>query len=306
MPRHILKLRDLAPETLRSILDRAIEIKADPAQARHAADGLGMLLLFEKTSTRTALSYQSAMAKMGGYSVVMDWGKSNFSISPISYETQYASRNCDIVMARLRRHESLLELAANSQVPVINGCDDRYHPSQALADFMTILEVAGDFSGVTLCYVGVYNNVATCLVEGAVALGVRLLLVTPIVNDACVDPELDALAEQSGLVERRESLADAAREADFVYTDTWIDMEHFNDPGYAEEKERRIELMTPFQVNHENLGDARPYIMHDMPIHPGYEISAEAVDDPRSIIYQQGENRMHAQKAALLHLLERE
>jgi ornithine carbamoyltransferase len=303
MPSHLLKLRDLTPEELKTILRQGIEIKTDPGRYRHAADACGALLLFEKTSTRTTLSYQSAIAKMGGYSIVLDWDKSNFSISPIKYETQYASRNCDIVVARLKKHASLRELAENSQVPVINGCDDRYHPSQALADFMTILEVHGGFEGVTLCYVGVYNNVATCLVEGCIALGIRLLLVTPLTNEAAVDEELDELAARSGLIERRDDLAAAAREADFVYTDTWIDMENFNDPAYAEEKQRRIELMTPYQVNRENLGGAEPHIMHDMPIHPGFEISAEMVESPRSVIYQQGENRMHAQKALLLHLL---
>ena len=159
-------------------------------------------MLFEKTSTRTTLSYQSAIAKMGGYSVVLDWDHSNFSISPVAYETQYASRNCDIIVARLLSHTTLLELAANSQVPVINGCDDRYHPSQALADFMTIAEVRGGFEDVTLCYVGVYNNVARCLVK-VVSHCIRLLLVTPLGSGDCVDVELDALAEQSGLIERR-------------------------------------------------------------------------------------------------------
>jgi ornithine carbamoyltransferase len=300
---HLLNLRDLDPSAVANILRKAVEIKADPARFRRAADGRGLLMLFEKTSTRTALSYQSAIARMGGYSVVLDWRQSNFPITPIEYETQYVSRNSDIIVARLRSHTTLRKLASSSRVPVINGCDDRYHPSQALADFLTILEVSGRFAGVTLCYVGVHNNVANSLVEGCIVLGVRLLLVTPLTHDSAVDHELERQALASGLVERRDDLASAAQEADFVYTDTWVDMEYFADPAYAEEKEQRIKLMTPFQVNRQNLGGADPWIMHDMPIHPGYEISADMVESERSIIYQQAENRMHAQQALLLRLL---
>lgn len=303
MPSHVLRLRDLSPTELKNILDHAVEIKSRPTDFHHAADARGLLMLFEKTSTRTALSFQSAIARLGGYSVVLDWDKSNFSISPLEYEAQYVSRNCDVIVARLRNHDSLRRLAANSQVPVVNGCDDRYHPSQALADFMTIREVAGRFDGVTLCYVGVRNNVANCLIEGCVALGVRLLLVVPVIQESARDDELDRLAKASGLVEYCDDLASAAAQADFVYTDTWVDMEYFNDPDYAQQNKKRVELLLPFQVNQDNLGDARPWVMHDMPIHPGYEISAEMVDDERSIIYQQAENRMHAQKALLLHLL---
>jgi ornithine carbamoyltransferase len=300
---HVLKLRDLPGEAIDSIVRRALEIKNAGDLSWRPLQGRGMLLLFEKTSTRTSLSFQSAMAQLGGYSVVLNWRESNFAISPIRYEIRYASRNCDLVMARLITHASLRELAHYSSVPVINGCDERYHPSQALADFMTILEVSGRLAGNTLCYAGVRNNVSNSLLEGCLALGVRLLLVTPVERPDAVDAELDDLARKSGLVEWRDSLADAAKEADFVYTDTWIDMEHFDNPAYADEKQRRIELMAPFQVNAKNLAGADPWIMHDMPIHPGYEISEDAVESPKSIIFQQSENRMHAEKALVLHLL---
>jgi ornithine carbamoyltransferase len=300
--RHLLRLRDLSDDDLELVIRRGIEIKQANDRAWRPLEGRGLLLLFEKTSTRTSLSFQSAMAQLGGYSVVLNWKDSNFSITPIRHEIRYASRNCDIVMARLLSHDSLRELAEYSVVPVINGCDDRYHPSQALADFMTILEVSGRLAGNTLCYVGARNNVSNCLLEGCIALGIRLLLVTPIENARAVDPELDELGRRSGLVEWRDSLAGAAKEANFVYTDTWIDMEHFADPAYADEKHRRVKLMTPFQVNAENLVGGDPWIMHDMPIHPGYEISEKVIDAPKSVIFQQSENRMHVEKALLLHL----
>lgn len=300
---HLLKLRDLNPTDLQAIIRRGVEFKHRPDLRWRPLEGRGLVLIFEKTSTRTAVSYQAAMGQLGGHSIVLHWKDSNFSISPISYEAQYVSRNCDVIMARLLSHSTLRELAGNSRVPVINGCDDLYHPSQALADFMTILEVAGRLEGITLCYVGVRNNVANCLIEGAIALGVRLLLVTPLSNEAAVDADLDELAQASELVEYRDDFAQAAAEADFLYTDTWVDMEKFNDSAYAEEKQRRVETMRPYQVSRSNLKGADPWIMHDMPVHPGFEIAADMVESPRSVIYRQAENRMHAQKALLLHLL---
>ncbi len=300
--RHLLRLGDLDADELHEILRRAIAIKANPGEYRWSADAKGLLMLFEKTSTRTALSFQSAIARLGGYSVVLDWKDSNFSLSPIGHETQYASRNSDLIVARLKRHNDLLELAANSQVPVINGCDDFQHPTQALADFMTILEVAGDVKGVRLAYVGVHNNVANSLLEGCLMLGIYLTLVTPIVNEASIDKDLFSRAQSSGLVDWSREMS-AINQADFVYTDTWIDMEHFDEPSYAEEKRRRIEVMSPFQLNLDSVVSQDTRVMHDMPIHPGYEITDDLVADGRSVIYQQAENRMHVEMALILHLL---
>ncbi len=301
MKRDFLKIRDLSPEELRTLLTEAVRIKANPSEFFDRIKAKGMLLLFEKTSTRTALSYQAAMGQLGGYSVLMDWGRSNFSISPIRYETQYASRNSDLIMARLKSHADLKVLAESSVVPVINGCDDRYHPSQALADFMTIFELSHSFDS-SLAYVGVRNNVSNCLVEGCLALGIPLTLITPLENQGAVDEELDSLARASGLVTWSSDVS-AAEDAAFVYTDTWIDMENFANPQYAEERQRRVALMTPYQVNTRNFPNPNQRIMHDMPIHPGFEISEDMIECDRSVIYQQAENRMHVQKALILWLL---
>jgi ornithine carbamoyltransferase len=203
-------------------------------------------------------------------------------------------------MARLKRYEDLRELADNSRVPVINGCCNRYHPSQAVADLVTIQEVAGTLEGSSVTYVGIHNNVANSLVAAGTRAGVRVGLVTPLTNPPAVDEQLIANAEATGLLVRYDSVAEAAAQSQFVYTDTWVDMEFFTDPGYAEERDRRVALMSPYQLNHANLGDARPWIMHDMPIHPGYEIAAELVVSERSVIFQQAENRLYAAKAMLL------
>lgn len=302
---HFLSLKEFSADTIHSIINQALEIKKNPERFYHTAERKGLLMLFQKTSTRTNLSFQSGINQLGGYSVDMDWDSSNFSISPIQYEAQYVSRNCDIIMARLRKHSDLLELAKYSKVPVINGCCDKYHPCQALADLMTIYEVAGSFTNITLTYVGIYNNVANSLIAGCMTVGIKLLLVTPMINPPSWDEELMQTAYESGYVEKVEHLSDAVSRSNFVYTDTWIDMEFFYESHYEDEKNRRMEQMPPYQLNRSNLGGFTPYIMHDMPIHPGFEIEEELVESEHSIIYQQAENRMHAQKALLIYLLEK-
>lgn len=304
MIKRVLSLKEFDKETLVSIIKNGIEVKRNPKLFYQACDKKGLLMLFQKTSTRTNLSFQSGINQMGGYAVTMDWDTSNFSISPIQYEARYASRNCDVIMARLKKHTDLIELAKYSGVPVINGCCNKYHPCQALADLMTVYEVKGTFSGVTITYVGIHNNVANSLIAGCVALGIKLLLVTPIINEASWDEELMKEAYTSGFVENLNSVSEAVRRTDFIYTDTWVDMEYFSDINYQEEKNRRIEFMLPFQINKMNLCGYSPYIMHDMPIHPGFEIEEDLIESSNSIIYQQAENRMHVQKSLLLYLLQ--
>ncbi|MBD3919448.1 ornithine carbamoyltransferase [Paenibacillus sp. PR3] len=302
--KHLLSLKELDKYTLQSIILKGIEIKRNPHLYAHICDRKGLLMLFQKTSTRTNLSFQSGIQQLGGYAVTLDWNQSNFSISPIQYEARYVSRNCDAVMARLKKHEDLLELAKYAEVPVINGCCDRYHPCQALADLMTIYEVAGTFSDITVTYVGIHNNVANSLVAGCLTLGIKLLLVTPIINEPSWDEQLMQDAYNSGYVESVNKLSDAIPVTDFVYTDTWVDMEFFQEGRYGDEKKRRVEMMMPYQINRDNLQGYSPYIMHDMPIHPDYEIEEELIESDKSIIYQQAENRMHVQKALLMHLLQ--
>jgi ornithine carbamoyltransferase len=294
---------ELAPDDLAALVDLALEIKRRPEAFETACRRKGLLLLFQKTSTRTVLAFSAAIEQLGGYAVRLDWQDSNFSISPLSYEARYVSSNCDVIMARLKRHADLRELAANSAVPVINGCDDRYHPSQALADLVTIKEVAGTLRGASVTYVGIHNNVANSLVAAATSAGIHVGLVTPLVNPPAEDPALMERAQATGLLSHYETVAEGAAASQFVYTDTWVDMEFFEDPAYAEERDRRVELMTPFQLSAANLGRAEPWIMHDMPIHPGYEISAEVVESPRSVIFRQAENRLYAAKALLLYVL---
>ena len=301
--RHCLTLDSFNSEEILHIVHLALKLKREPDQFRDLLRGRWLLMLFQKTSTRTRMSFEIGMGRLGGQSVVMDWDSSNFSISPIEYEARYASTHTDLIMARLKVHRDTVTLTENSQVPVINGCDDRFHPCQALGDLVTIFEASGRISGQTLTFVGIHNNVANSLACSMPGLGGRLILVTPEVNPAAHDPEMLERLTATGLVERTLNMKEAVERAQFVYTDTWVDMEFFDDKAYQAEKERRIQLMLPYQLNSETLKGSDAFILHDMPIHPGYEISEELVHSPRSLIFRQAENRMYAQQALMLFLL---
>ncbi|HKI99951.1 MAG TPA: ornithine carbamoyltransferase [bacterium] len=301
--KHCVTLDDFSGEELLHIVQLALRLKREPQSFEGILKGRWLLMLFQKTSTRTRMSFEIGMGRLGGRAIVMDWDSSNFSISPIEYEARYASTHTDLIMARLKLHRDTRSLADSSQVPVINGCDDKYHPCQGLADLLTVYEQNGSFAGQAVAYVGIHNNVANSLTCGLSKVGARTILVTPETNAAAEDPELMERALATGLVERTLNLRDAAERATFVYTDTWVDMEFFEEPSYQAEKERRIAQMGPYQLNRENLAGSDAYIMHDMPIHPGYEITKEVVASPRSVIFRQAENRMYAQQALMLYLL---
>ncbi len=300
---HFLCLDDFSSEKVQRVVHLALEIKRNPKRFHGSLQGRWLLMLFQKTSTRTRLSFEMGIKQLGGDCVVMDWDKSNFAISPIRFEATYVSRHVDLLMARLKHHEDTRRLAAFAEVPVINGCDDKFHPCQALADLVTVYETAGTFENQTLCYVGIHNNVANSLTIACLHVGIKLLLVTPGANPAASDPKLMKRALATGLVEQLTDLKEAAQRSDFVYTDTWVDMEFFDDESFLREKQRLTQQMLPFQLNEDNLAGSDAYILHDMPIHPGFEIDEALVDSSRSLIYQQAENRLYAQQALMLHLL---
>uniref|UniRef100_A0A1X7TJC4 ornithine carbamoyltransferase n=1 Tax=Amphimedon queenslandica TaxID=400682 RepID=A0A1X7TJC4_AMPQE len=194
-------------------------------------------------------------------------------------------------------------MADAATVPVINGCCNRYHPCQALADILTIAEDrGGDPSGARLVYIGVYNNVVNSLVSICEAFDIHLTLICPLRDDSVIDRQSRRRLLEKGLLEESLDAKEALRRAHYVYTDTWLDMEFFNDPAYADEKERRISLMLPYQLNSALLAMSQAKVMHDMPMHLGYEITEEVADSERSIIYEQSENRLHAQNAILIEL----
>jgi ornithine carbamoyltransferase len=300
---HLINFKELSGQQLMEIIDKAIEVKHNTEKYRRALDGKSLAMIFQKTSTRTRVSFEVAMTQLGGHALYIDWRTTNFTIADIYDETQYLSRNVDCIMARLLRNADLRVMARASKVPVINGCDEKYHPSQAIADLMTMKEKKGKLKGLKLVYIGVHNNVCNSLIEGCTKTGVKIVTVTPIFNEPSRDDELLEEAMKTGLYETTLDVKQAVKDADFVYTDTWVDMEFFSDPKYAAEREKRIKLMMPYQVNKELLRGSNALVMHDMPIHRGYEISADVIESPNSIIYEQSENRLYAAKAILLKLL---
>jgi ornithine carbamoyltransferase len=300
---HLLNFKELSSQELSKLVDKAIEIKSNPKKYQKALEGKSAALIFQKTSTRTRVSFEVAMTQLGGHGLFIDWRTTNFAMADLADEMGYLSRNVDCIMARLLCNSDLVKMAKASRVPVINGCDEKYHPSQAIADLITMKEKKGTLKGTKLVYVGVHNNVCNSLIEGCTKTGAKITTVTPVFNEASRDNELLEGAKKTGLWESTLDLKKAISDADFVYTDTWVDMEFFTDPKFAAEKEKRIKLMIPYQINMDLLKDSQALVMHDMPIHRGYEINADAIENPKSVIYEQAENRLYSAKAILLKLV---
>jgi ornithine carbamoyltransferase len=300
---HLIDFKELSGQQLIEMIDTGIEIKNNPEKYLKALDSKSLALIFQKTSTRTRVSFEVAMTQLGGHGLFIDWRTTNFALADIRDETQYLSRNVDCIMARLLRNVDLQAMAKASRVPVINGCDEKYHPSQAIADLITVKEKKGKLKGAKLVYIGIHNNTCNSLVEGCTKTGVKITTVTPIFNEPTRDNALLDAAKKTCLWETTLDVKEAVRDADFVYTDTWVDMESFADPKYAAEKEKRLKLMMPFQVNKKLLKNINAYVMHDMPIHRGYEITGDVVEGSKSVIYEQGENRLYSAKTILLKLL---
>lgn len=304
MSKHLIDWKFWKDEDIRHVLELSRTVKHNRRAYQDHMQGNTLVMLFQKTSTRTRVSFEAGMTELGGHAINLDWKSTNFTLSKVRFETRYLCRNAAMLMARLRCNSDLVEMEEASSVPLINGCCNLYHPCQALADMLTIAEDRdGGVDGARLTYVGVYNNVVNSLASISAALGVHLTLVCPIRNDDSIDQdsrhrliELDQLTETLDL---REAISDA----DYVYTDTWLDMEFFNDPKFEAEKEQRCRTMLPYQINATLMENSRARIMHDMPIHPGYEIAEDMIECERSIIYDQAENRLEAQKAIILHLL---
>jgi ornithine carbamoyltransferase len=300
---NLINFKELSGQELGALVDLGIEVKGTPKKYAKTYEGKSAALIFQKTSTRTRISFEVAMTQLGGHGLYIDWRTTNFALAEITDELQYLSRNVDCIMARLLCNSDLLKMANASHVPVINGCDEMYHPSQALADLITIKEKYGKLKGAKLVYIGVHNNVTNSLIEGCTKTGVKLTTVTPIFNEAARDDELLSEGKKTGLWQSTLDAKKAVEDADFVYTDTWIDMEFFTDPKFAAEKEKRIKLMMSYQINAQLLKGSSAFVMHDMPIHRGYEISSETIENPNSLIYEQAENRLYSAKAIFLRLM---
>ncbi len=302
MVQHLLTLKELDGRRIEKLVSKAIEIKKNQKKWWRSLDHKTLAMVFQKTSTRTRVSFETGMTQLGGHAIFLDWKTTQFTMTDLKSESKVLSRLSDMIMARLIKHSDLEKMAAASEVPVINGLCEKYHPCQTLGDLMTIKERKGKLKGLKLVYLGIGNNVSNTLSLGCVRTGMRFTLCAPETDPLSVDKELLAEVKKSGLYEEEKNPPKAVEGADIVYTDTWVNMEVFQDPAFNKEKERRMRTFMPYQLNRRLVEKTNALIMHDMPIHMGYEIDEWSVYSPMSILFDQAENRLHVQKAIMLWL----
>lgn len=307
--KNMLNFKEYSKEELTDILNLAMDMKKNPEKYAELLKGKKLYTLFEKTSTRTFLSFSTGITELGGTYYNQLWKDSNFVLSEPISELRYVGRNVDIIMARLVKNETVELFGANTTVPFINGCDSTYHPCQILADALTLLEKFGSLN-VKFLYIGAKNNVFNSLVEFFAKMEMGTLYgLTPLVNDTAVEADFYEKAKATGYyVELNpemsmEEVKKYVKDMDVLYTDTWVDMEFFNNPAYAEKKEKTLKMMMPYQINTELLEGSHAIVLHDMPMHVGYEISKEVADANLEHILDQAENRRHAEKAVMATLL---
>lgn len=309
---HLITLQNYSTDQIESIIDLSIKIKKDFAKYENLLKYKSLYMLFEKTSTRTSLSFGLGFNELGGNYFMQRWQDSNFVIGEVEDEVRYVARNVDIILARLKLNKDIECMGKFSPIPVINGCCDKFHPTQALADCMTVKEIFGTYKK-TLLYIGIWNNVFNSLVASFPRLGGKLIGICPIINNATLsEKEAESIAEKTDQFElygadiSQNKLNELVENADVIYTDTWIDMEFFTNPAFAKLKEDRIKLMKPFSLTAKLLANSQAVIMHDMPIHPGYEIDRDVVEKHLKTILDQGENRRHVAKGIFAYLLNME
>jgi ornithine carbamoyltransferase len=294
-PRHFLDLDELDSGTLRAILDLAGELKAgDHGKDRARLAGKAVALIFDKPSTRTRVSFEVAVKALGGDAVVLNTKEMQLGRGETIADTaRVLSRYVDAIMIRTDLHTKLLELAAAATVPVINGLTDRSHPCQIMADVMTFEAHRGPIRERTLAWTGDGNNVATSWIHAAQRFDFRLRLACP--PELAPAPEVLAwAAERQARVQLFESPREAVAGAEAVMTDVWVSMG-------AGEPERRRRLLTDYRVDEALMAAAAPaaLFLHCLPAHRGEEVSAAVIDGPRSVVFDQAENRLHAQKGIL-------
>jgi ornithine carbamoyltransferase len=302
MNKDMLSVAQLSRPELETIFATAARIKANPREFMHSLEGQVIVLLFEKDSLRTLVSFEAGMARLGGRAVYLDHRVNRIGQrEPIRDYARNLERWVRAIVARTYEHSTVAELAAESRAPVINALSDLEHPCQALADYFTLLEKFGELDGLSVAYVGDGNNVCHSLMLGAAILGVRLTVITPpgFAPRQTIIDQTRALAQASGAAVAISNDPKAVVNHQAVYTDTWTSM------GQESESARREQAFANFQVTEAlmDLAGRDAVFMHCLPAHRGQEVAAGVIDGPRSIVYDQAENRMHAQNAVLLHML---
>ena len=299
MKKNFLSVSDFTSAEVVDVVRQAESLKRSNARP---LEGKTVALLFEKPSLRTRVSFEIGIRQLGGDCIYLSKEDVNLGVrEPVEDVARVLDRWVDGIIARVFEHESLVTMAAHMNVPVINALSDLEHPCQAMADLQTIAQHKGQFDGLRVAYIGDGNNVAASLAVGCASVGADFVIANPPAY-GIADPvwaEAAARADASGSsVTRLEQPEDAVPDADVVYTDTWVSM------GQETEKAQRVKAFANYQVNPTLMEYAKPdsIFMHDMPANAGAEISDGMLDDPRSVVFDQAENRLHAQKAVMAAL----
>jgi len=289
--RDLLKLSDINRRELLEILLYAKDLKKSVKHS-NLLKGKTLTMLFAKSSTRTRVSFEIAMAQLGGHPLNLNWDETNFLKGDITDEARSLGIYSDVIMTRVFTHDQTIKIADGSGVPVINGMDNLHHPCQALADLLTIYEAKGKFDGIKIGWVGDGTNVCNSLSQGAELLKMKMTIASP----KGYEPNIVGLTT-TVLQDCRE----AAKNADVLVTDSWVSL------GLENEKETRLKVFKPYQLNSHLLSLAKKdcIVMHCLPAQRGYEITSEVMDSPKSWIFTEAENRLHTEKALLLKLLRR-
>jgi ornithine carbamoyltransferase len=298
-----VSLRDWSTDELISVLSSAVSIKADPGKYGKKLQGKALAMIFEKPSLRTRVSFEVGIHQLGGYSVCLN--QSEISLGKresVGDVARILERMVQAIVIRTFSHENVEKIANEASIPVINGLTDFSHPCQAVSDYLTIMELKRDIRKVKLAYIGDGNNVAHSLIYGAVLLGCEIAVASP--KGYTPDPAVVKWARENAgstgcALEITQDPLAAAEGADVIYTDVWASM------GLESEAAKRRRIFHAYQINDSVVSRAKPdYIfMHCLPAHRGEEVSDSVIDSSHSVVFQQAENRLHAQKAILLALM---
>ena len=297
-PRHFLTLLDFSPGELMQLINRAIEMKEQhrAGQDQRSFPGTVMAMIFAKSSTRTRVSFEAGMSQLGGHAMFLSPHDTQLGRGePVEDSARVISSMVDIVMIRTFGHHIVESFAAHSSVPVINGLTDDYHPCQLLADIQTWVEHRGSIAGKSVCWVGDGNNMCHSYINAARQFDFELRVACP----PGFEPEESLVTANADRVRITHKPEEAVQGADLVVTDVWASM------GQESEQQKRAKLFAPYQVNSElmSLAASDALYMHCLPAHRGEEISAELMDAPDTVIWDEAENRLHAQKALIETLL---
>jgi ornithine carbamoyltransferase len=301
MVRHFLTLLDFSEKEVRHLLDLAIKIKAGEIEEK--LEGKTLAMLFEKTSTRTRVSFEVAMAQLGGHGIFLEARTTKLAESETLEDMTHAlERYCDAIMARVYKHSDLERMVAVSSIPIINGLSEKFHPCQTMADMLTVLEKKGKLDDLKVAFIGDCGfNMFHSTMIGFSKMWSNVVGICPDKKEYVPNPEILEMAKKQakGSIKIEHDPVKGIKDADVIITDKWVS------PGQEKEEQQRMKNFKKYQVNAELVKHAKPdYIfMHCLPALRGYEVTDDVIDSRNSVVFDEAENRLHVQKAILLYIL---